>query len=298
VQSFSGRELASIDINSQAKVSQLKKEFHQHQKKYYPDRQRFFLGKGKGSAVLQDDKLLSDYHLKDGSILIFKDLGPQISWQMVFIIEYFGPLVLYPILFLQPTCIYGQVAANSTPSLIQKIALGCWTFHYLKRELETLFVHRFSHATMPYFNLVKNCSYYWGMALAVAYFVNHPLHTPPPIPVVYAGLAVFILCELGNFWCHMILRNLRPASSTQRQIPEGFIFSLVSCPNYTLEIFAWIAFAVMTQTLTAYLFMIVGAAQMTIWAQQKHSRYHKEFNGKGGVPQYPKNRKIIFPFIY
>ena len=33
---------------------------------------------------------------------------------------------------------------------------------------------------MPLFNLFKNCSYYWGFAAFVSYFVNHPLYTPPP----------------------------------------------------------------------------------------------------------------------
>ena len=37
------------------------------------------------------------------------------------------------------------------------IACACWTLHYAKRLLETVFVHRFSHNTMPIRNLFKVC---------------------------------------------------------------------------------------------------------------------------------------------
>jgi len=37
---------------------------------------------------------------------------------------------------------------------------------------------------------------------------------------------------------------------------------------------------------------------MGIWAKQKHIAYKKLFDGKEGRKKYPKNRKILFPFLY
>ena len=53
---------------------------------------------------------------------------------------------------------------------------------------------------MPIFNLVKNCSYYWGFAAFVAYFINHPLYTPPPLSRAQPLFAFALLCQAANFW--------------------------------------------------------------------------------------------------
>lgn len=60
---------------------------------------------------------------------------------------------------------------------------------------------------------------------------------------VKAGLALFLLSELGNLICHVMLSRLRPADGTKlRPIPTGFLFELVSCPNYFFEVSAFAFF--------------------------------------------------------
>ena len=149
---------------------------------------------------------------------------------------------------------------------------------------------------MPIGNLFKNCSYYWGFAAYVSYHVNHPQFTAPSDTQAYLGLGAFLLCELGNLSIHLLFKNLRPAGSKVRKIPYPnsnpltCLFNFVSCPNYTYEIGAWVAFTVMTQCVPAGLFTLAGAYQMTVWALGKHRNYRKEFK------DYPR-RKAIFPFV-
>lgn len=91
-----------------------------------------------------------------------------------------------------------------------------------------------------------------------------------------------------------MLSNLRPKEgSLERPIPSGFLFDYVSCPNYTFEIAAWIGFSIMTQIPFAYLFALVGAAQMGDWANKKHQGYLKSYDNYKSL-----NRKAVVPFIY
>lgn len=296
----SQKKIGDFEVNKTSTILDVKKAIHAKKSSLYPDRQ--MLKADATGKPLKDEDAVSKLTGDATSFkLYFKDLGPQVGWATVFLTEYAGPLFIYLIFYMRPTFIYSGFSRFQLAKYDRAvhIACACWTFHYAKRLLETVFVHRFSHATMPIKNIFKNSIYYWGFAAFVAYYTNHPLYTPAKFGdlQVYLGLAGFIFNEIGNFSIHMALRDLRPAGSKERKIPYStsnpftFLFNFVSCPNYTYEIYSWISFTILTQTLGAALFTIAGGLQMTQWALGKHRNYRKEFE------KYPRGRKAIIPFL-
>lgn len=285
-------------IENTANISTVKALFEKKYPQFYPARQSFRLSPKERS--LNNSATLAGLDLKSDGILYFKDLGPQLGWSTVFYCEYTGPLVLYLLFYIRPSFVYGaQYSFQPSALWVVKAAAVCHTFHYAKRLLETKFIHRFSHGTMPIKNLFKNSAYYWTFGAWISYYVNHPLYTPATYgeAQIALGLGIFIFCEMGNFFIHYALRNLRPAGSTKRCIPKPtanpftWLFSFVSCPNYTYEIGSWIGFSIMTQTATGLIFTTLGFMQMAQWALGKHRNYRKEFS------DYPKSRKAIVPFF-
>lgn len=281
--------------SSKITISELRQLIHK-QIKNTPHEDRISLKLDVKGKSLKDSDILDTLGIRNGSKLYIKDLGPQIGWSTVFLCEYAGPLAVYLWFYQRPSIFYGDTS-GAVISTTAHIAAACWSLHYAKRLLETIFVHRFSHSTMPIRNLFKNCAYYWGFTAYVAFHVNHPKFTAPCLVQVYGALAAFLLCELGNLSIHINLRNLRPPGSKVRKIPKSDanpltkLFNFVSCPNYTYEIGSWIFFSIMTSCIPAGLFAFAGAYQMAIWALGKHKNYKKEFK------DYPKSRKAIFPFV-
>jgi len=234
--------------------------------------------------------------LRDQSTIYVKDLGTQIGWRTVFIIEYFGPILIHPLwLVLRP---YIYPSATQESSQLQKLL--CWLIclHFSKRELETLFVHRFSAATMPFRNVFKNSFHYWVLSGAlIAAFIYSPSSAAAreanPL-LLYPGLVLFALGELGNLQAHLTLMGLRSAGGSERGIPQGPLFNLVTCPNYLTETISWIGvYLVSGLSWGVLIFTVVSVAQMAEWAKKKESRYRKEFGDR-----YKKKRYTMLPGIW
>ncbi|XP_068808499.1 very-long-chain enoyl-CoA reductase isoform X3 [Struthio camelus] len=293
------KQLCFLDkVEPNATIREIRLMFHKLYPRWYPARQSIRLDpKGKS---LRDEEILQHLPVGTTATLYFKDLGPQIGWTMVFLIEYTGPLFIYFLFYFRMPFVYGlDERFTSSPHPVVNLACICHSFHYIKRLIETIFVHRFSHGTMPLRNIVKNCLYYWGFAAWLAYYINHPLYTPPSYGKKQINFAVimFLLCEAGNFSIHVALSDLQRDGSRTLKIPYPtknpftWLFFFVSCPNYTYEVGTWISFTIMTQCVPVGLFTLLCFIQMTIWAKDKHYTYLREFK------DYPSLRMPIIPFL-
>lgn len=234
-------------------------------------------------------KKILDYGVQPGDEISVKDLGLQISWSLVYVIEYLGPLLIVLLFFI--------LKGHFNQSHVVNLAFIMSTFHYLKRILETILVHKFSQDTLPISQLAKNCIYYWGLyGLFCGNYVflctDECVGYNPLGNFRYFFAFLFFCAEIKNLKCHLIQRDLKDANRGEKGIPHGEGFELVSCANYFWEIVCWFCFSVFIWHWSLIVFTVAGAYVMTGWALKRHSNYKKIFGDR-----YPKNRKAIFPYI-
>ncbi|PQE21972.1 3-oxo-5-alpha-steroid 4-dehydrogenase protein [Rutstroemia sp. NJR-2017a WRK4] len=218
---------------------------------------------------------------------------PQLGWRTVYIVEYLGPILIHlSALFIRP-----YIYKNPSPlSTSQLLSMGLIVSHFLKREYETVYVHRFSLNTMPARNIFKNCAHYWLLSgLYIAYFIYSPtsytaISSPTMDYLNIAGVVLYLFGELSNLRTHLTLSNLRSPGGTERGIPKGYGFGMVTCPNYFFETLAWVGMIFVTKSWSTVIFAIVGTAQMYQWAIKKEKQYRADFGDK-----YKKKRNVLFP---
>lgn len=106
------------------------------------------------------------------------------------------------------------------------------------------------------------------------------------------GLVLFLSGAFINNKADTILINLRAPGESGYKIPKGFLFDYISSPNLFGEIIEWGGFALMAWNLPALTFLIWTFANLVPRAKNHHDWYLRNFE------DYPKDRKIIFPFLF
>jgi 3-oxo-5-alpha-steroid 4-dehydrogenase 1 len=169
-----------------------------------------------------------------------------------------------------------------------------WMLHYIHRVLIFPLQIRTARKKIPMlivflaliFNVINGfLNGYWLVHFATDYssgiLIN--LRLIGGVILFFSGFAI-------NKYHDAILIKLRPTSGNGYKIPYGGLFKYVSCPNFLGEIISWAGFALVAFNLPALSFLIWTLVNLITRALDHHRWYIKEF------PEYPKERKAIFPF--
>lgn len=160
-------------------------------------------------------------------------------------------------------------------------------FHFVKRCLEVLFIHRYS-GSIELRSVYAIAIFYSFITGYAAYLHNQTITRVDSLFEV--GMGLFLVGEAVNFWHHKLLADLRKDTKKYR-IPQGGLFAFVSCPHYLGELTAWLGLALMSRHLFLYIVFIGMAIYLVERALRTQTWYHKHF------PNYPKSRKAILPFL-
>ncbi|KAK7207057.1 3-oxo-5-alpha-steroid 4-dehydrogenase-domain-containing protein [Myxozyma melibiosi] len=200
-----------------------------------PSRLRLFLASSKTALV--PNSPLNAYDMHDGTRVVVKDLGPQISRRTLLMTAYSGPVVIHLLFFYCQTLFYGTKFQHSAS---QFLAFTLITLHFAKRVFETLFVHVFYRITVSFYSIYVYILHYWVLSgVFMAYYIYYPTCLPVQYSTsaidhaasnlaacsssvslmsstaeseetsLYFLSAVWIFAELSNFETHLIIANMR-----------------------------------------------------------------------------------------
>ncbi|ORY34827.1 3-oxo-5-alpha-steroid 4-dehydrogenase-domain-containing protein [Naematelia encephala] len=300
----------SINLNfadkhpDQVTVKDLKLAVQAKFPKYVPNRQRITIpppgGSGKSTALTDEDRSIGSYGVSEGSKLRLKDLGKQVPYRTLYLWEYVGPIFLNPLFLHFSYLLWGPY----TPSTLQLAVRNLTIIHFLKRFLESIFVHSFSRPTLPLAYVFRNSLYYWGVnGLLIGLTFYRPGNSASALKGtiyddprwIYGWTTWILINEALNLYTHLHLASLRTPPGHPRKFPTGFGFGTVVCANYwfeTLQVLGTVAITGGDPGSLVYL--VISTYFMQLWAGQKYARYKKEFDPK----IFPGKRWKMFPPIY
>lgn len=110
------------------------------------------------------------------------------------------------------------------------------------------------------------------------------------ISYIIGGCTMFIGSFINLFHDYYMISLTREKEGYI--LPEGYLYDYISCPNYFGELVEWLGFALMTSTLSAWIFFISSFANLFPRAIKYHNWYKVKFK-----ETFPSNRLAIFPYV-
>ncbi|XP_057462849.1 uncharacterized protein LOC130752968 isoform X2 [Actinidia eriantha] len=181
----------------------------------------------------------------------FWNMGPKKSTQKLS--GQMGMLLVYTPAFLYGLASFGLYPYGGFRFMLLKSAL---TIHFFKRIFEVLFVHKYSGPMFLDIAIVISVSYFITTAtLILAQYLTLGLQEPS-LDLKHVGIVVFLMGQIGNFYHHYLLSNLRNQGDKEYKIPKGGLFNLVICPHYLFEILGFVGVTCIAQTWYALSFTL------------------------------------------
>eukprot|EP01117_Protostelium_nocturnum_P011875 TRINITY_DN4334_c0_g1_i2.p1 TRINITY_DN4334_c0_g1~~TRINITY_DN4334_c0_g1_i2.p1 ORF type:complete len:279 (+),score=77.76 TRINITY_DN4334_c0_g1_i2:86-922(+) len=158
-----------------------------------------------------------------------------------------------------------------------------------------------------FFNIANgyvNGRYLWTVSPSEAYSSSYLLNWN-----VWLGTLLFVLGAYINIKSDIMFAELRKKSDAKKNedlkkeefvnnsgssysVPRGFLFEYLANPNYFGELIEWAAFYLITQNYATLSFLIWVIANLV-----PRAKSNLDWNRKH-IPNYPKDRKAIIPFLY
>ena len=178
--------------------------------------------------------------------------------------------------------------------MIHKIFLCIWLTHYIHRTFIYPFVIEMTNPKMPisialsafFFNII-NVSI---QAFGIFYFTKYSDDWLTS-PAFIIGLSVFLFGMFINIKSDYIINSMKRDKGPGYHIPDQFLYKYLSAPNYFGEIIEWLGWAILTFSVSGFVFLIWVIANLFPRAIAHHKWYKDKFEN------YPKERKAIIPGI-
>ena len=197
-----------------------------------------------------------------------------------------------PALIVCPLIVF---LSNNPISDITTFFIILWVMHYFNRSIIFPLRIKTKKKKMPLliallaflFNVIN------GMVNGI-FFGNIKFHYSTSwlsSPEFILGIILFITGFIINNKSDSYLISLRKDKDNGYVIPKQGLFKYVSCPNFFGEIIEWLGFAIMTWSVAGLAFFLWTFFNLVPRALSHHKWYKKTF------PDYPQERKAVFPFI-
>jgi len=213
-----------------------------------------------------------------------KGWGPALPARWAWIIMEFPSPALMILFFI----------TSPQKNIPQVIFIALWLLHYVPRTF--IYPFRQSGRDKPFpLLLVTMALLFNGLNGFVNGYALFHLHTYPAAWLLswpfITGAILFAAGYIINRTADEKMRILRGENPSGYQVPRGWLFEYISCPNYFGEIIEWLGWAVMTASPAGLAFFAFTFANLFPRAIRSHQWYKAQF------PAYPPQRKAIIPFV-